>query len=147
MIEERARLGLTQAEVAEIGKVTRRTQINYENGERSPDASYFRLLDKKGLDSLYVITGRREPSDADFGVAENKTPYEVKGLKPANVRAACMLVFNELLTNEESGVKTKSPKKTVDANRVAEAIIVLAEMSESAEDVKQNASHVLRLLR
>jgi transcriptional regulator with XRE-family HTH domain len=57
--EERQRLGLTQAEAAEIGGVKRRAQINYESGERCPDGHYFSAIAAAGADVQYILTGIR----------------------------------------------------------------------------------------
>jgi transcriptional regulator with XRE-family HTH domain len=142
--EERARLGLTQAEIAELADVTRRTQINYESGERAPDAAYLVSLDNKGIDSLYVVTGRRESAGGALALSEARDPYEIKGLKPANVRTASLVVLDAVCAAQGRAKKCASP---IDSLRVAEAIIVLAEMSETVDDVKRNAAHVLRLLK
>lgn len=57
--EERVRLGLKQDEVANYIGCSTRSQINYENGERSPDSDYLRLFASMGGDVQYVITGVR----------------------------------------------------------------------------------------
>ncbi|MEI7408746.1 XRE family transcriptional regulator [Pectobacterium aroidearum] len=57
--EERERLGLSQPAMGEIGGVKKLTQLNYEKGERFPDASYLSALAKFGLDVQYVVTGVR----------------------------------------------------------------------------------------
>jgi transcriptional regulator with XRE-family HTH domain len=157
LAEERARLGLTQAEVADFAGVTRRTQINYETGERAPDAAYFKTLEKKGVDALYVIAGRRETanepasgavSTREGRVAETAGVYHVAGLKAANVRAAAIAVFEAAFAmRDETTTKSKTKKNMQDAARVAEAIVVLANMSENVEDVRRNAAHVLQLLK
>jgi DNA-binding XRE family transcriptional regulator len=147
--EERARLGLTQAEVADFGAVTRRTQINYETGARAPDAAYLKALENAGFDALYILVGRRESSDANagFGVAEPAGNYVIPGLKPANVRAAALAVFEAVLQKAVVANGDSSSKSMPNAERVAEAIVVLANMSESVEDVRRNAVHVLQLLK
>lgn len=58
--EERERLSLNQTDFGEIGGVKKRAQINYESGERSPDADYLARLAGGGVDVLYVLTGRRD---------------------------------------------------------------------------------------
>ena len=68
--EERVRLGLNQADLAAIGGVAKTSQFNYEKGERSPDAAYLAAVAEKGVDVLYVITGRREAAPADSFRAE-----------------------------------------------------------------------------
>ncbi|MCG5047312.1 XRE family transcriptional regulator [Pectobacterium brasiliense] len=57
--EERERLGLSQPAMGEIGGVKKLTQLNYEKGERFPDASYLAAMAKFGLDVQYVVTGVR----------------------------------------------------------------------------------------
>lgn len=57
--EERERLGLSQAALGEACGVQRRAQINYEKGERAPDALYLAAFDRAGGDVMYVLTGRK----------------------------------------------------------------------------------------
>lgn len=57
--EERERLGLSQAEFAALAGAHRKSQGNYESGERSPDANYLAALAAAGVDVLYVVTGVR----------------------------------------------------------------------------------------
>lgn len=61
--EERVRLGLSQTDLGSIGGVGKTTQINYEKGERSPDASYLSAAASSGVDVLYVLTGQKTPGD------------------------------------------------------------------------------------
>lgn len=63
--EERVRLGFNQADFAAVAGVAKTSQFNYEKGERSPDAAYLAAVGEKGVDVLYVVTGKRTPSDAD----------------------------------------------------------------------------------
>lgn len=57
--EERERLGLSQTDFADLGGVQKRAQINYEKGERSPDAAYLSAVAGHGVDVTYVLTGVR----------------------------------------------------------------------------------------
>lgn len=57
--EERERLGLSQAAMGEIAGIRKQTQLKYEKGDSSPDATYLAALSKFGLDVLYVILGVR----------------------------------------------------------------------------------------
>lgn len=59
LLEERNRLGMNQTEFATRGGVGKATQINYEKGERSPDASYLQAIADEGADVLYIVTGKR----------------------------------------------------------------------------------------
>ena len=56
------RLNLSQAAFGEIGGVLKRAQIHYEKGERIPDAGYLAAIAGVGVDTVYLLTGRR--SDA-----------------------------------------------------------------------------------
>lgn len=59
LLEERKRLGFTQAQMAVIGGVTTRSQQNYEATERVPDINYLQNLAKIGVDINYLIFGER----------------------------------------------------------------------------------------
>lgn len=63
--QERVRLGYNQANFAAIAGVAKTSQFNYEKGERSPDATYLAAVAEKGVDVLYVVSGRRTPAVAD----------------------------------------------------------------------------------
>lgn len=58
LVEERKRLGLTQARFAELGGVSKRSQIAYEQG-RPPTTDYLVAIAAAGVDVLYVVTGER----------------------------------------------------------------------------------------
>lgn len=60
--EERERMGLSQVAMGEIANVKKLTQLNYEKGERFPDALYLSTLANFGLDVQYVVTGIRTTS-------------------------------------------------------------------------------------
>ncbi|MDH0866467.1 helix-turn-helix transcriptional regulator [Mitsuaria sp. GD03876] len=62
--EERIRLGLNQIDFGALGSVTKSTQINYEKGERSPDADYLMTLIPHGVDVVYLLTGEHASVDA-----------------------------------------------------------------------------------
>lgn len=59
--EERDRLGLTQDQVADLTEQSRKSQMRYESGDRSPNGPYFAKLAEVGVDILYVLTGSRTP--------------------------------------------------------------------------------------
>lgn len=60
--EERERLGLSQEKFGAIGGVQKRAQINYESGDRQPDAGYLAAVAATGADVLYILTGQRSQS-------------------------------------------------------------------------------------
>ncbi|TLF45930.1 hypothetical protein FEI13_17595 [Halomonas urmiana] len=56
---ERERMGLTQTQFGDLAGVTKKTQMLYENGERSPKADYLTAISGAGADIEYVLTGNR----------------------------------------------------------------------------------------
>lgn len=58
---ERLRLGLNQTALAEVGGVSKATQVAYEAGSTRPDAEYLSRVADAGVDATWVLTGRRAP--------------------------------------------------------------------------------------
>jgi len=56
---ERARLGLSQAAIADACAVNRGTLASWEKGEQSPTAAVLAVMACLGVDVLYVVTGER----------------------------------------------------------------------------------------
>lgn len=56
---------MNQTEFAALAGVRKRAQINYEAGERAPDANYLAAIAAAGADVAYILTG--EPA----GTASN----------------------------------------------------------------------------
>lgn len=63
---ERARLRLTQAQVAVMGRVSKTTQVAYEADVHVPDADYICNLAHSGFDGVYLLTGLKS---SDFASA------------------------------------------------------------------------------
>lgn len=57
--KERDRLGMSQTDFATLGGASKRAQIRYEAGERSPDADYLAGIAKAGANILFIVTGKR----------------------------------------------------------------------------------------
>jgi len=57
--EERKRIGLNQTDFGGIGGVTKTSQVNYEQGERSPNVDYWQAIAAAGADVQYILTGVR----------------------------------------------------------------------------------------
>ena len=64
--EIRLQKNLTQEAFAVIAGVTKKSQLNYEKGERSPDADYLMRLAEEGLDVKYLLTGKRDRSKLNY---------------------------------------------------------------------------------
>ncbi|UOF14485.1 helix-turn-helix domain-containing protein [Lysobacter capsici] len=56
---ERLRLGLNQSELAQIGGVSKATQVAYEADSTRPDATYLARVSEVGVDVHWLLTGRR----------------------------------------------------------------------------------------
>ena len=56
---ERVRLGLNQSELAEVGRVSKATQVAYEADSTRPDAAYLARVAEAGVDVYWLLTGRR----------------------------------------------------------------------------------------
>lgn len=69
--EERVRLLISQADLADQLGVSRGTQFNYENGKGLPDARYLLAFGELGADVGYVLSGERTTpvSMYQFGAA------------------------------------------------------------------------------
>lgn len=57
--EERARLGLSQGALGALGGVGKLAQMNYEKGVRVPSVDYLHAIGQKGVDAVYLMTGKR----------------------------------------------------------------------------------------
>lgn len=55
--EERLRLDLSQTAFGATAGVTKKSQMLYEAGERSPDGVYLAAIAAAGADVLYILTG------------------------------------------------------------------------------------------
>lgn len=62
--EERDRLGLSQAVLAEAGGVRRLAQSQYETEKSSPSVRYLAAIAGKGVDLQYVLFGREFTLDS-----------------------------------------------------------------------------------
>jgi len=67
---ERQRVGLTQVDFAEIGGVSRATQISYEQSKGSPDVAYWQAVANIGVDVGFVLTGVRSSCEKPLNVVD-----------------------------------------------------------------------------
>ncbi|MBI2313553.1 MAG: DUF551 domain-containing protein [Betaproteobacteria bacterium] len=56
--DERKRAGWTQDNLARATHITRRTQVAYETGRRTPRGEYLLAVSEQGLDVQFIISGR-----------------------------------------------------------------------------------------
>jgi len=63
--EERSRLGLSQAALADACAVTRETWSRYESGKLAPGMEVLAALAGAGVDVLYILTGSRSFAPPD----------------------------------------------------------------------------------
>ena len=72
---ERLRLGMNQDEFGAAGGVKKRTQISYEQDERSPDAVYLRAISSIGVDVQFILTGDQATASLTQDEKELLTGY------------------------------------------------------------------------
>ena len=91
--EVRKETGLSQTDFGALGGVGKHTQINYEKGERYPDANYLFAISSR-VDVVYVLTGKRASTYLpNFMVEENQpSPYTPAKRAAATIAA---LTFSE----------------------------------------------------
>lgn len=82
--EERKRLGMSQETLAALGAVRKQAQLKYESGQSAPSADYLAMIEVRGVDVGYVLTGT--PS-ADLAPDEADLLQRYRAAHPA-VRAA-----------------------------------------------------------
>ena len=122
--EERQRLGISQTAFAELAGVQKRAQINYESGERSPDAAYLAAIAAEGVDVLYLLTGT-PAAKAKVAVV---TPGQIS-LDRSRFTAA-MVAVEEGLTETR---RTLPPKKKIELYLAAYAL--MAQAGQSRDNV------------
>ena len=91
--EERRRLGLSQTEFGERGGVQKRAQINYEAGERLPDAAYLAAIAAAGADVRYIITGQRDGPAPEVLTSDERYLLERYRESPQALRDAALRVL------------------------------------------------------
>ena len=96
---ERNRLGLNQTEFAALGGVSKASQVNYEKGERSPDANYLSGLADAGVDVLYVLTGVKCAVELTSTNRSHLLLAEQIERLPADLQQALQLLLAALVRN------------------------------------------------
>lgn len=107
--EERQRLGLNQSDFAALANVAKNSQLNYEKGERSPDAAYLAAVAAAGVDVLYVLTGTRTPRSVEgLSVAEEKVLDNYRSLHEEDQASVRRLTNALAESTAHSDVKKKA---------------------------------------
>jgi transcriptional regulator with XRE-family HTH domain len=73
---------MTQQKFAEVAGISRKSQVNYENGERTPDAEYLAAIAKEGVDVGYIVTGVRTPQAGQGQSQVQETGGEYRVVTP-----------------------------------------------------------------
>lgn len=97
---ERQRLGLTQIELAEIGAVSKNTQIAYEGDENSPTAKYLSAVAERGIDIHFLFYGEYGNTGVSKQVAELLT---VLNQLPPTQQAMAFAMLNLFLVGPKTG--------------------------------------------
>ncbi len=121
---------LSQTAFAQIAGVSKRAQINYEQGERSPDADYLARIADAGCDVLYILTGKRAGTTSTRVVSGSETVLSDRKRLEVAISAV-----------EEGLAETR---RKLPPNKKAELILAAYDlMAES----KQSRDNVIRMVR
>lgn len=129
--EERKRLDLSQTTFGQIGGVTKKTQMLYENGERLPDAAYLRGISGIGADVQYILIGLRsanldEAMLSDEFIEETNREHSLSIVQHARpVPALNKALLLQIMEAVEEALP--SHKKAIAPEKKAELIFVLYE--------------------
>lgn len=101
--EEREKLGQSQEQFGLIGGVKKLAQMNYEKGDRSPDANYLAAIAAAGADVRYILTGQRDgPAPVVLSAEEQTMVAYMRDASPALRKAA----LGVLLSGSSGGGNT-----------------------------------------
>lgn len=91
--EERKRLGLNQEDFAKAVGVAKRTLAGYEGGAADVGASVLGQASELGVDVLYVVQGKRTPTEAaSFSAAEAELVAHYRELAPTDQASAARMI-------------------------------------------------------
>ncbi|MEJ1353121.1 MAG: helix-turn-helix transcriptional regulator [Candidatus Sedimenticola sp. (ex Thyasira tokunagai)] len=99
--EERKRLKMNQEVFAVLGGVSKRSQINYESGKRSPDGEYWSALAAQGADIQYILTGVHTQNLSQ--ITKSQSDDEAAALAAAAIEDVMIDIAGE--EAEESGIR------------------------------------------
>jgi len=83
-------MGMNQTELAELAGVQKRAQVNYEAGERVPDASYLMAIASAGADVRYILTGDRDGPEPEVLTSEERVMLDYFRQASPQVRKAAL---------------------------------------------------------
>lgn len=107
--EEREKLQLSQTAIAEIGGVQKRAQINYEAGERFPDAKYLSAIAAAGADVRYILTGQRDaPAPVVLSAEEQTMVAYMREANPTLRKAALQVLLSGASAGGNTNIVSRS---------------------------------------
>lgn len=129
LTEERERLGLNQADFGRLGGVGKNTQSNYETGATSPTAAYLQALMGHGVDSVYVLTGRRIRGEKEVLAPDEGALVRYFRACNASDRAHSLAVLKALARNTDlshqlGGGRSGGPPEPPSVHEAGEAYSV-----------------------
>ncbi|WP_443027061.1 helix-turn-helix domain-containing protein [Sphingomonas sp. LB3N6] len=135
--EERKRLGLTQAELAERAGTDTQKQSLYETSKRKLVGDYLANLARLGIDTQYVLTGQRSGGEA-LTSEEGSIVHNARQLRDADRQALVRLTA--LMSGHPLPAKSYPTLPSEDAlARMFEGIL-------AGEDLSADPSDVARML-
>jgi len=121
LLEERKRLGLSQADAAAACGVSREMWGKYERGAASPGCDVMAAFSATGADVLYILTGRREQPalediktlTAAIEVIEEALAKRRATLPPAKKAEVIALAYDILKGDAQGAAKVERMLKLV----------------------------------
>ncbi|WP_432239920.1 helix-turn-helix domain-containing protein [Herbaspirillum robiniae] len=127
--EERKRLGMTQPDFAQVGKVEKNTQLNYEQDKRSPTADYLLAIADAGVDIHYVMHGERATNSLS---AEETELVSIARQLSKEAFASVMALANSLAPNRHKHSLTLNDAEQAQVEEMARSNgVTVSEMLRS----------------
>lgn len=100
---------MNQTDFAAVGGVGRKSQFNYEEDERQPDAAYLAAIAAAGVDVRYIITGNREGALPEVLSSDERHLLERYRSSPQPLKDAALRVLL-------GGEPPRGPKKQINVS-------------------------------
>ncbi|MEO7343222.1 MAG: helix-turn-helix transcriptional regulator [Methylotenera sp.] len=131
--EERERFKMSQEAFAEMAGVHRKSQANYELGDRLPDAKYLSTIATFGADVIYLLLGNHFENTAvtsyELAFLRNCRSFKDNKSREMALNALVAMSGYKPATQDASGFDIKA-----DANK--ESILEVAEPKKTKGDKK-----------
>jgi transcriptional regulator with XRE-family HTH domain len=109
--EERLRLGHTQPTICEHLNASKKTLINWENGQSTPGADHVALLMALGMDVVYILTGTRTQPVAAESLLNRREQAVLEHYRHTDDEGKRIIESTASYTAQSAGKKTTRNKR------------------------------------